>query len=336
MSHSTKKQKIVDTNVGRNSFTVDSDRVEFDLNDEKMVSVPTCFYSGACKLDANFYFPNTCKVDQEVKDKSKPIFIVCSGFTGLNSIHPSRYSRFFTRLGYPCFAFDYRGFEKSEGERKKVLLEEQIEDIVNAVSFVHAHPKTKGHPIILMGWGMGGGLILEASRLTPKLHALIATNGFYNSPRVQKALRGDAKNKEFLAWLEEERGKAALTGIVPEVDPFKIYPLDPVSEEYVDRVLRAVPGYNEGAQVRIDFADSLIRFAPENNLDHLHDTSLLVVHGEKNELHPVAEPLSLLAKYPGPADVYWVPEAGHTEWMLDDNEKFQDLVRNIDAWVKTL
>ena len=102
---------------------------------------------------------------------------------------------------------------------------------MNAVSFVHAHPKTKGHPIILMGWGMGGGLILEgsksltlelypaciltytsfytfnvASRLTPKLHALIATNGFYNSPRVQKALRGDAKNKEFLAWLEEERG----------------------------------------------------------------------------------------------------------------------------------
>ena len=54
-----------------------------------------------------------------------------------------------------------------------------------------------------------------------------------------------------------------------------------------------------GAQVRLDFADSLIRFAPENNLDHLHDTPLLVVHGEINELHPVAEPLSLLANYPG-------------------------------------
>merc|ERR1712023_107361 len=92
---------------------------------------------------------------------------------------------------------------------------------------------------------------------------------------------------------------AAMTGKLPEVDPFKIYPLDPVSEEYANRVLRAVPGYNEGAQVRLDFADSLIRFAPESNLDHLHDTPLLVVHGEINELHPVAEPLSLLVKYPG-------------------------------------
>ena len=44
-------------------------------------------------------------------------------------------------------------------------------------------------------------------------------------------------------------GKAAITGKLPEVDPFKIYPLDPVSEEYVNRVLRAVPGYNEGTYI---------------------------------------------------------------------------------------
>lgn len=335
MSNAHKKQKTIHAVVGQSSTMV-KDRIEFDLNDEKMVDISTCFYSGGSKLDANFYFPVACKADGEVKDKSKPLFIVCSGFTGLNSIHPSRYSRFFTRLGYPCFGFDYRGFEKSEGQRKKVLLEEQIQDIVNAVSFIHAHPLTKGHPIILMGWGMAGGMILEASRLSPKLHALVSANGFFNSPRVQLALRGEEKNKEFLAWLEEERGKATITGNLPEVDPFKIYPLDPVSEEYVDRVLRAVPGYNEGAQVRLDFADSLLRFAPENQLDHLHDTPLLVVHGENNELHPVAEPKSLLAKYPGHTDVYWVPQGGHTEWMLDDNEKFQDVVRNIDAWVKTL
>ena len=109
---------------------------------------------------------------------------------------------------------------------------------------------------------------MTASRLTPKLKGIVSANGFFNSPRVQEALRGPEKNKEFLAWLEEERGKnsefpyptmviilisaiantgkAAMTGKLPEVDPFKIYPLDPVSEEYVNRVLRAVPGYNEG------------------------------------------------------------------------------------------
>ena len=35
------------------------------------------------------------------------------------------------------------------------------------------------------------------------------------------------------------------------------------------------------------------------SLEHLQDIPLLVVHGEINELHPVAEPISLLAKYPG-------------------------------------
>ena len=49
-----------------------------------------------------------------------------------------------------------------------------------------------------------------ASRLTPKLKGLISANGFFNSPRVQKALRGEKKNKEFLDWLEEERGRATI------------------------------------------------------------------------------------------------------------------------------
>ena len=59
-----------------------------------------------------------------------------------------------------CYRFYY-----NIGERKKVLLEEQIEDIVNAVSFCYAHQVTKGHPIILMGWGMAGCMILEGRYL---------------------------------------------------------------------------------------------------------------------------------------------------------------------------
>ena len=96
MSH-TKKQKTTHS-VGKSS-TVVSDRMDFNLQDEPMITIPTSFYSGGCKLDASFKFPNTCKEDGEVKDKTKPVFVVCSGFTGLNSIHPSRYARFFTRLG---------------------------------------------------------------------------------------------------------------------------------------------------------------------------------------------------------------------------------------------
>ena len=56
-----------------------------------------------------------------------------------------------------------------------------------------------------------------ASRLTPKLKGLISANGFFNSPRVQKALRGEKKNKEFLDWLEEERGRATIL-LYPKIE----------------------------------------------------------------------------------------------------------------------
>ena len=56
-------------------------------------------------------------------------------------------------------------------------------------------------------YGLWMLLVIIASGLTPKLKGLISANGFFNSPRVQQALRGDEKNKKFLAWLQEERGK---------------------------------------------------------------------------------------------------------------------------------
>lgn len=287
------------------------------------------FYSEGEKLDASFYWPKN-----EKAQVAAPVFIVCSGFTGLKNIHPARFSRFLTRLGYPCFGFDYRGFEFSRGKRKRVLLEEQITDISFAVSYVAAHPKTKGRPIILIGWGMGGGLILEAARLSP-VKALIAINGFYDAQRVQKALRGPEKWATFLSWIEGQNAEAAMSGKLPDIDPFDVYPLDPVSEEYVNNVLRKTPGYN-GLMVKLNFAHSLLHFAPEKKLGHLTKTPILIAHGEKNALHPPVEAESLFKLYPGPKELYWIPKAGHTEWMLDNNHTFHDLIKHIDAWTKKL
>ena len=293
-----------------------------------MKTQPTYFHSDGYKLDAAFYWP-----DKKSVAKNKPIIIVCSGFTGLKHIHPERFARLLTTYGNPCFAFDYRGFHKSEGVRKNVLIEDQIADIVHALSFVSTHKDVSDRPIVLMGWGMGGGLIIEATRLFPKVAALVAVNGFYNALRVQKSLRGEEKYREFQEWLAHERALAATTGVLPEVDPFKVYPLDPVSEVYVNTYLRAADGYNESAAVRLNFADSLLKFQPERHLDHLANTPIFIGHGDCNALHPVEEAVELYDQYPGPKKLYWVEKAGHTEWMHDDNPSLQALVLEVNLWI---
>ena len=290
-----------------------------------MIEEKTSFYSEGLKLDASFYLPEPGK-----EDKRRPLVLTCSGFMGLNRIHPARFARALTALGYTCFGFDYRGFAESEGERRRVLLEEQISDIANAAAFASVHPNVYGNRVLLMGWGMGGGLVLEAARLIPKIVGLVCMNGFYNGKRVQKMVRGYSAYVEFLERTDAIRAEAVRTGKVIDVDPFSIYPLDPQSEDYVDNVLRQVPEF--GGLVKPMLADSLLRFCPDQHLEDFSRVPLLIAHGERNFLHPPTEAEELYTLYPGPKELHWLWNAGHTEWMDDANPTFQGLVSAIDNW----
>src|SRR5579883_3054147 len=168
------------------------------MNEEK-----TSFLSDRLKLDASIYRP-------ERADPALPLFLTCSGFQGLNAIHPARFARALTPRGYTCFGFDYRGFAASEGEPGRVHLEEQVRDIVNAVRFVRSTLAPR--KLVVAGWGMGAGLVLEAARVAVGIDALVVMNGLYDAIRVQKALRGEEGWRTFRAWLDEERARLVAGG----------------------------------------------------------------------------------------------------------------------------
>lgn len=292
-----------------------------------MNTEPAKFYSEGLKLDGCFYTP-----DARDGNPSRPIIVACSGFMGLNAIHPARFARALTPRGYTVLGFDYRGFAESEGQPGRVLLEEQITDIANAAAFASTHQNAGGGRVVLMGWGMGAGLILEASRLIPRVVGLVCMNGFYNGKRVQKLVRGYDGYVDFMDKLDKARADSARTGEVMDVDPFSIYPLDTQSNEYVNDVLYRVPQF--GGHFKPMLADSLLRFAPDQNLEDLSRVPLLIAHGEKNRMHPPTEAESLYKNYPGPKEIFWLWNAGHTEWMADDNPIFIRMMDAVDAWLQ--
>jgi pimeloyl-ACP methyl ester carboxylesterase len=135
---------------------------------------------------------------------------------------------------------------------------------------------------------------------------------------------------DFLGRTAAARAEAVHSGEVAAVDPFSIYPLDPQSEDYVDNVLRRFDAF--GGLVKPMLADSLLRFAPDTHLEDLSRIPLLIAHGERNFLHPPIEAESLYNQYPGPKQILWLWNAGHTEWMADDHPTFKGLVTAIDNW----
>jgi alpha-beta hydrolase superfamily lysophospholipase len=255
----------------------------------------------------------------------------CSGFLGLNAIHPARFARALTQEGYICFGFDYRGFAESGGDRGRVLLQEQIRDIENAAIFASLQEEMTTRDMVLIGWGMGAGLVLQAADEISKVVGLISINGFYNGYRFLKERRTEKQWKDFLNWLKKLRAEEVQTGEVKKVDPFKIYPLDGVTQKYVDDVLFKTEGF--GGEVELHFAYSLLHYNPEAQLNNISQLPLLVVHGERNNLHPLSEAESLYEKYPGQKEIYIIPHAGHTEWMCDNCDPFQNLIDRIIEWL---
>ena len=79
---------------------------------------------------------------------------------------------------------DGREFGKSGGEPGRVLLREQIRDIENAGIYLSLQDEAEGKDIVLAGWGMGAGLLLEAADEVPRQAGLVSINGFCNGRRL--------------------------------------------------------------------------------------------------------------------------------------------------------
>ncbi len=71
--------------------------------------------------------------------------------------------------------------------------------------------------------------------------------------------------ERFKQFVSTERLRLVKGGEKEGIDPFNIYPLDPVSRKYVFTELVKAPGY--GVTCDLDFADSLLSFKPEVHLD---------------------------------------------------------------------
>jgi len=287
------------------------------------------FYSDGLKLSGAFYLP-----DDFDDSREHPLLIPCSGFTGLRRIHPERFARYLTDQGYLCFSFDYRGFGDSEGVRRRVIVEEQVRDLLHAIGYVESDPRVNADRLVLIGWGMAAGVVLDTARESLGVVGLMAINGFYSGKRVQQSHHTTQGFLEFRDHVRAEYSQRAHSGEIRWEDPFLYYPLDDQSRKYVEDVLRQQPGYDV-EKYSGELADSLLRWYPEAHAPYMR-TPLFLAHGTRNALHPATEAEALFSAYGGPKELYWIEGAGHTEWMFDDNPHFVALGARMTRWLNRL
>lgn len=295
---------------------------------------PLPFFSEGKRIDADLHVPADAAGEAGEVGEPLPVVVVASGFQGLKVIHPERFARTLTPRGYAVLAFDYRGFGQSEGERGRLVPQEWAQDVRAAVDRLTTVDFVDQDRICLLGWGLGGGVVVAAAADDPRVRAVATVNGIGDGARATRAMHDDQSWKTLLARIESDRGQRAPTSRSEITSPWDVVRLDydSATDDYVGSQLYQAPGFGYG--VSLESADMLLRFRPEHVADQISPRPLLVVHGERNRLHLPAEAYSLYEHASEPKQFVLLDGVGHTEWMLDEHPTFQMLADTLDEFFR--
>jgi alpha-beta hydrolase superfamily lysophospholipase len=260
------------------------------------------------------------------------VVVAASGFQGLKVIHPQRFARALTPLGYAVLAFDYRGFGHSEGERGRLAPQDWVQDVRSAVDRLSTVAEVDQDRLFLLGWGLGGGVVVDAAADDERIRAVAAVNAIGDGTRSTRAMHDDESWRRLLARVDVDRGRRAATSRSELTSPWDIVrlDLDTDTDSYVGSELYRAPGF--GYEVTLESAERLLRFRPELVAHRIAPRPLLVVHGAENRLHHPVEAHSLYEHAQEPKQLVLLENAGHTEWMFDEHPTFQLLVGTLDAF----
>lgn len=275
------------------------------------------FYSSGLRIDADLHTPDGAG--------PHPVVIACSGYQGQKVIHPERFARALNPHGYAVLAFDYRGFGLSEGERGRLVPQEWAEDIRAGVDRLTTVSDVDTGRLALVGWGLGGGVVITEAAADPRVRAVACLNGVADGARSTRNMHDERSWASLLDRIRADRGARTAHGRSEIADPWDIVRLnlDSATDDYVGAELYKAPGFGSG--VTLESADFLLRFSPEKVVADIAPRPVLIVHGDRNALHKPVEARSLFAHAREPKRLEFLAGCGHTEWMFDDHPTFQQL-----------
>ena len=157
-----------------------------------MTTRPLPFFSSGLRLDADLHLP-----DDGGAGAPYPVVIACSGYQGQKVIHPERFARALSPLGYAVLAFDQSGFGSRMGEAAPFYdryphwstMGQMVDDARAAVDALSHDSLVDPERISLYGYSIGGAVGLHAAALDPRVKSVVSVSGF-TPMRTDTADRG--------------------------------------------------------------------------------------------------------------------------------------------------
>ena len=209
-----------------------------------------------------------------------------------------RYHEALTEAGFGVLVIDYRGFGGSGGDRSVLSPRNQLEDLVNAVSYLTARDDVDPDRIGCFGTGgTGGGNAVQLAAADPRVRAVVSQVPVADGADWLHRMRSEDSWLAFLAELDEDRRRRALIGRGRLVDPREEI-MVPTAERRTTTVKADVDARVPTA-VSLAAADEILAYRPLDAARGLR-TPVLVIAVEGDAVTPTDHATALYEAAAGP------------------------------------
>lgn len=285
------------------------------------------FYSAGYRLDGLLYTPRGLPAGER-----RPGVVLLVGYTYLKTMVMPDIAKVLNAAGYVALVFDYRGFGESEGPRGRLLPLEQVADARAALTFLSEQPAVDPDRLAVVGISLGGAHAITTAAVDERVKAAVALEPPGNGARWLRSLRRHWEWTQFLARLDEDRRQRVRTGVSATVDPLEIVLPDPDSQAFLDQVSAEFPQMK--VSVPLESAEALIEYAPEEVADQIAPRPLLIIHGDRDQLVPLAEAQAIADNAGDTCRLEVVPGMTHFNWVLPGSPGFTRVTDSIVAFLR--
>lgn len=212
--------------------------------------------------------------------QSCPAIVQGPGWLGLKDAKLYlRYHTALTDAGFAVLIFDYRGFGDSEGANDILLPSMQLEDLINAVTYLTTRDDIDADKIGAFGsGGTGGGNSIMLAAHDPRVSCAVSQVPVADGEDWLHRMRSEYEWLDFKASLEADRKQRVLTGQGKKVHPREGI-MVPTPERRKTNIKKDVDG-RIPEEVLLRSAEAIMQYKP---IDVVHRVPALLVIGVEGD-----------------------------------------------------
>jgi len=260
--------------------------------------------------------------DDLAPGETRAAFAILHGFGGYKDgpEHQAQ-ARILCEWGYVALRFDFRGCGESEGERGRLIVEEEVRDAIAAVEFLEAHEAVDPKRIGLYGDSLGATVAFQAGT-DKRVAAVIGSGGFGDGARTFRSMHSTPEAfRAFLDRLQEAKRLNRETGETMQISRFDIVP--------IPTELRSHLGPGALMEFSYETAQSMYDSRTEDYVAEIAPRPLLLIHPASDQVVPASESYEVFKRAGQPTELYIT--AGEDHFPLSGKNPQSPLI--IKMWL---